>query len=127
MILRVVSLMKIAQPSVVPATIPSSRSAGRSTSGGGGTNYGGTTGAAATAGGRRDGRKTGRSRVAVNDSSGIAHSGFPLTGGSAVGDTSMPRPGVPGVLIDSSRGRGGLVAARQRLMVAALATAVTMP
>ena len=123
----VVSLTKTARPSVALVTMPSSRSAGRCASGTGGGGVS-TRAAASAGGGRRDGKKIGRSRVAVNDSRGIPQRGFPLIDGCAVGAASIASPGAPGVLLDSAGFRaGGSLAARQRLIVAALTTAIAIP
>ncbi len=66
-------------PSESPTTAPTSARRGRSGSAGGGgrTTCGGGGPATTGAGARRDGSRIGRSRVALSDFSGIAHSGLP--------------------------------------------------
>src|ERR1700733_14768536 len=62
-----------------PMTVPTSFSGGLSGTGLGGGAAGAAGGGAAagTAGGRRDGENSGRSRVFVSESNGIAHNGLP--------------------------------------------------
>ncbi|MGL3110366.1 hypothetical protein [Bradyrhizobium sp. BR 1432] len=83
--------------------MPTNDSGGRSIGGGLGGGGGGlVAGTAATAGGggRRDGEKTGRSRVFDKEVSGIAHSGLALTARSGAEGTWVGIMGVttaPGV------------------------------
>src|SRR5262245_6726289 len=92
MTLLLVRSMKTAIPSLLPTIAPTSVSCGVDGSlgaGGGGGGAAATGPATAGAGARRDGLNSGRSRVALNADSGIAHKGFPLgsagRGGCAAG------------------------------------------
>ena len=84
---------------IPPATVPISRSGGRSRSAGFGWR-GGAGGAEAMAttggeGGRREGRNSGRSCVAASSLIGIAHSGLSMRGWPAArGSSGSPRSAV---------------------------------
>src|SRR3954447_22511196 len=78
--LLVAASRNTAKPSVSPAITPTSVSGGWSGSAAGGGGDATTTGVPATAGAgaRREGRKIGRSRVAVSEESGTAQRGLPV-------------------------------------------------
>src|SRR5512133_2058280 len=101
-----------AKPSVSLAIAPTSVSAGRSGSAGEGAGgAGAAAGAAATpgAGARRDGRNSGRSRVAVSRESGIAQSGLALgADGLATGWLGRPA-GVSTGSGSPARGAAGIM------------------